>query len=182
MNLPLTQPDPLGLSLPLFIWVLSGQKTSPSHLNSFLFSFFLLSRAFVFTIALALSSTFCLSCQINMRMTGEPRAWGITLSERDGSVCVRAPAPSRGCWERAVLWKLNTDGGEEIWFCLTCQKSTECISFCFLLSEPQCSPVRNETTEDKSTHFSINMICGKKNPNRSKCSITVSCQNVLLLV
>lgn len=93
-------------SLPLFIWVFVGQQPCPSHpISSSSFLFLLLSWAFVFTIALALSYTFCLSCQINTWMTGEPRPWGIALAEWDRSICVRAPAERRGCWERTALWE-----------------------------------------------------------------------------
>lgn len=81
-----------------------GRQLCPSHLF-ILFFFFLLSWAFVFTIALALSYTFCLSCQINTWMTGEPRPWGIALAEWDGSICVRAPAERRGCWEHTAQWE-----------------------------------------------------------------------------
>lgn len=95
-------------SLPLFVWVFVGRQPFPSHLLFLFlssFSFFVLSWAFVFTIALALSYTFCLSCQINTWMTGEPRPWGIALTEWDRSVCVRAPAECRGCWEHSARWE-----------------------------------------------------------------------------
>ncbi len=122
----------------------SGSTSHLLFLFLLSFFFFLLSWAFVFTIALALSYTFCLSCQINMRMTGEPRPWGIALAEWDRSVCVRAPKHGG---------KLYTDGDGEIWFCVP--SASPLTLFC-----QNCSLVLDLAGQ-------INVICGQKNPNRS---------------